>query len=132
MAEQGTLQLYHGEKQTAIKLIKDFWKAHNNEDQTDAEALKDLEAWTAEGHRFYFIRLAQEFVGFLHLGNRGENRTGLKMYLCCQPIKTGASAPLRFAKPSKKFVRTPNPFISRQPPETRGQSGCIESLALIA
>ena len=71
MAEQGTLQLYHGEKQTAIKLIKGFWKAHNNEDQTDAEALKDLEAWTAEGHRFYFIRLAQEFVGFLHLGNRG-------------------------------------------------------------
>ena len=71
MAEQGTLQLYHGEKQAAIKLIKGFWKAHSDEVQTDAEALKDLEAWTAKGHRFYFICLAQEFVGFLHLGNRG-------------------------------------------------------------
>lgn len=71
MPETGTLQLYRGEKQDAVKLIQNFWKVHNGEDQTDAEAMKDLEAWTAEGHRFYFIRLGQEFVGFLHLGNRG-------------------------------------------------------------
>lgn len=59
----------------ACCLIKRFWLEHNGETQTDAEARADLCAWTAEGHRFFFIlpKDGAELspVGFAHLGSRG-------------------------------------------------------------
>ena len=55
----------------ALSLIQGFWLAHNQYQQTAAEAEEDLDAWTQEGHRFYFIQTEDGFVGFLHLGSRG-------------------------------------------------------------
>lgn len=55
----------------ALALIRGFWLAHNQEQQSEAEAREDLAAWTAEGHRFYFITADETRVGFLHLGSRG-------------------------------------------------------------
>lgn len=66
-----TLKPYSTETPDALRLIRYFWKVHNDYDQTDTEALGDLDAWTAEGHRFYFICLDDTPVGFVHLGNRG-------------------------------------------------------------
>ena len=66
-----TLRLFCDESQDAMTLIRHFWKVHNNYDQSDSDALRDLDAWTAEGHRFYFICLDDAPVGFIHLGNRG-------------------------------------------------------------
>ncbi len=66
-----TLKPYSTETPDALRLIRYFWKVHNDYDQTDTEAFRDLDAWTAEGHRFYFICLDNTPVGFVHLGNRG-------------------------------------------------------------
>lgn len=55
----------------ALSLIQGFWLAHNQYQQTGAEAEEDLDAWTQEGHRFYFIQTEDGLVGFLHLGSRG-------------------------------------------------------------
>ena len=55
----------------ALSLIQGFWLAHNQYQQTAAEAEEDLDAWTQEGHRFYFIQTEDDLVGFLHLGSRG-------------------------------------------------------------
>lgn len=71
MNQKISLRLYNKEKKDAIHLIKNFWKVHNNYEQNDTEALKDLNIWTSEGHRFWFICLDDTPVGFLHLGNRG-------------------------------------------------------------
>lgn len=67
-----TLCLYHSDrKEKAKKLIKNFWRAHNNCEQTDDEALRDLKLWTSEGNSFYFINYDNNTVGFAHLGSRG-------------------------------------------------------------
>lgn len=51
-----SLDLYNDAQQaTACELIKKFWLAHNNFEQSDEDSLQDLKNWTAEGHRFYFI-----------------------------------------------------------------------------
>lgn len=71
MNQKISLRLYNKEKKDAIHLIKNFWKVHNNYEQNDTEALKDLNIWTSEGHRFWFICLNDTPVGFVHLGNRG-------------------------------------------------------------
>lgn len=55
----------------ALSLIQGFWLAHNQYQQTEAEAQGDLDAWTQAGHRFYLIQTEDGFVGFLHLGSRG-------------------------------------------------------------
>lgn len=65
-----TRYTYPAEAQ-ALALIRGFWLAHNQEEQTEEEARADLTAWTAEGHRFYFIEEDAAPVGFLHLGSRG-------------------------------------------------------------
>lgn len=65
------LELYRGEAQRAIELIVRFWQAHNHETVSKEAAMEDLAAWTAPGHRLYFIRSREETVGFLHLGSRG-------------------------------------------------------------
>ncbi len=66
-----TLQLFQGEEAKAAALIQGFWKEHNHYNQTPEEAVADLKCWTAEGHRFYFIRKDGQTVGFVHLGSRG-------------------------------------------------------------
>ncbi|MBO5278485.1 MAG: GNAT family N-acetyltransferase [Lachnospiraceae bacterium] len=66
-----TLQEYRTERKEAISLIKGFWLAHNQYQQSNEEAARDLTVWTSEGHKFYFILSASEKVGFIHLGNRG-------------------------------------------------------------
>lgn len=67
-----TLTPYGGARhQEAVVLIQHFWLAHNQYQQTEAEAQADLSAWTQEGHRFYFIETEEGPVGFLHLGSRG-------------------------------------------------------------
>lgn len=62
---------YQGEEEQAVSLIRGFWKAHNQYDMPPEEAREDLTAWTAQGHRLYFIRRDGGTVGFLHLGSRG-------------------------------------------------------------
>lgn len=69
-----SLELYNDTQQSiACELIKKFWLAHNNFEQSDEDSLQDLKNWTAEGHRFYFIIATQspQIVGFVHLGSRG-------------------------------------------------------------
>ena len=94
-----SLELYNDTQQSiACELIKKFWLAHNNFEQSDEDSLQDLKNWTAEGHRFYFIiaddlasntlspdisteasgnsttqnkTSSSQIVGFVHLGNRG-------------------------------------------------------------
>lgn len=58
-------------EQEALALIQGFWLAHNQEQQSEAEARADLDAWTSAGHRFYFIASDETQAGFLHLGSRG-------------------------------------------------------------
>lgn len=65
------LAAYQGEEEQAVSLIRGFWKAHNQYDMPPEEAREDLAAWTAQGHRLYFIRRDGDTVGFLHLGSRG-------------------------------------------------------------
>ncbi len=66
-----TLHLFQGEKNEAVSLIRSFWKEHNDLNQSEEDALADLNAWTAEGHAFYFIRKEEQTVGFIHMGSRG-------------------------------------------------------------
>lgn len=66
------LAIYQGEKDAAVDLIRQFWKAHNNYNQSKEEALADLEQWTDSGHEFFFIHRDDETVGFIHLGSRGN------------------------------------------------------------
>lgn len=66
-----TLRPYAGEQADAAALIQQFWKAHNDYDQSQEDALADLAQWTAPGHRFYFICEDAAPVGFVHLGSRG-------------------------------------------------------------
>lgn len=65
------LEPYNGEQEQACSLIQGFWKAHNDWMPTLAEALSDLQNWTAEGHRFYFVMSGDTYLGFVHLGSRG-------------------------------------------------------------
>ena len=73
-----SLELYNDTQQSiACELIRKFWLAHNNFEQSDEDSLQDLKNWTAEGHRFYFIIVNDpndnysQIAGFVHLGNRG-------------------------------------------------------------
>lgn len=65
------LKEYTGEQDIACGLIQKFWKAHNNCDQSAADALADLTQWTREGHKLYILYKSTEAVGFIHLGSRG-------------------------------------------------------------
>lgn len=49
------LKMFHDEENIALGLIKEFWKVHNQYEQNNEEALKDLNHWTSEGHKLYFI-----------------------------------------------------------------------------
>lgn len=64
------LSLYNNEEK-ALELIKGFWLAHNQILPSSEEAHSDLNKWTSENHRFYFIIYNNEYVGFVHLGSRG-------------------------------------------------------------
>lgn len=66
-----TLKQYTNEKTQIIPLIQGFWKAHSHYDQSEAEALEDLQNWTKPGHMIYFIQNDAVNVGFAHLGSRG-------------------------------------------------------------
>ena len=79
----------------ALELIRGFWLAHNQETQTEEEARADLAAWTAEGHRFYFIEKDADAVGFVHLGSRGGACDWLEdlfVLPACQNQGTGSEA----------------------------------------
>lgn len=58
-------------KETALNLIKEFWLCHNNDTQELSETLEDYDNWNRAGHRFYLVKLDDEYIGFAHLGNRG-------------------------------------------------------------
>ena len=66
-----TLKQYTNEEAQIIPLIQGFWKAHSHYDQSEAEALEDLQNWTKPGHMIYFIQNDAVNVGFAHLGSRG-------------------------------------------------------------
>ena len=55
----------------AVSLIQAFWLAHNDYVMPCDEAKKDLEAWTAEGHRLYLVKKDESVIGFAHMGSRG-------------------------------------------------------------
>lgn len=59
------------DEETSLKVIHDFWLAHNGESQTREESRGDLERWTSPDHRFYLITMEGTAVGFVHLGSRG-------------------------------------------------------------
>ena len=65
------LQEYAGEEPQMLETIKQFWIAHNDYTQTEEESREDLRAWTAAGHRLYWIILEETAIGFLHMGSRG-------------------------------------------------------------
>ena len=65
------LEEYAGEQERILTLIRGFWKAHSNFEQSVEEAKEDLRAWTAPGHMIYFILSDESCVGFAHLGSRG-------------------------------------------------------------
>lgn len=65
------LKPYRGEEERASFLIREFWRAHNQYEQTAEETKADLAAWTGEGHALYFILADGRIAGLLHLGSRG-------------------------------------------------------------
>ena len=65
------LIIYHDEKDITLNLIRQFWLIHNQYNQSIEEAYEDLKSWTKEGHCLYLIQYQKQFVGFVHLGNRG-------------------------------------------------------------
>ena len=66
------LKLYQNETDKAVNLIQDFWFSHNSYHPSKDEALADLKDWTKHGNEFYFIVKEEEFIGFIHLGSRGD------------------------------------------------------------
>lgn len=76
-----TLKQYTNEETQIIPLIQGFWKAHSHYDQSEVEALEDLQNWTKQGHAIYFIQNEETTLGFAHLGSRGGKWTGWKIYL---------------------------------------------------
>lgn len=75
---------YANEKNQLVELIKQFWLCHNQTIQTQNECLQDVENWTKRGHQVYFIVYQQQYIGFVHLGNRGGEIDWLE-HLFVQP-----------------------------------------------
>lgn len=73
-----TLVPYGNETDTAIRLIIQFWQAHNHETPSWEDAADDLTQWTKDGHYLYFIRYGSDVVGFVHLGSRGAEMDWLE------------------------------------------------------
>ena len=65
------LELYNNEKEIAIQLITRFWYAHNHEQVSKDDANGNLLEWTKDGHKLYFIKKENQYIGFVHLGSRG-------------------------------------------------------------
>ena len=65
-----TLKQYTNEETQIIPLIQGFWKAHSHYDQSEVEALEDLQNWTKQGHAIYFIQNEETTLCFAHLGSR--------------------------------------------------------------
>lgn len=63
---------YSNEKELLCKLIKEFWKCHNNYTQTETETEQDFLEWTSCRSALYFIEKDGETVGFVRLGSRGD------------------------------------------------------------
>ena len=60
-------------KDIACKLIKDFWKEHNNIIQTLEDTESDFEEWIKEGHKLYLVKYDDAYIGFAHLASRGAS-----------------------------------------------------------
>lgn len=60
-------------QEVACQLIKAFWKEHSNSDLTDDEVLTDYQNWTETGHELWLVKSDEDYIGFAHLGNRGQN-----------------------------------------------------------
>lgn len=58
-------------KTESCELIKNFWKEHNNINQSDEDARLDYDDWTNEGHKFFLINEKTNLIGFAHIGSRG-------------------------------------------------------------
>ncbi len=67
------LKLYDNEVKEMTSMIVSFWKCHNGIVPEGDDGMDDLKAWTAEGHKLYFIVKEEKKVGFVHLGSRGVN-----------------------------------------------------------
>lgn len=66
-----SLILYNDEIEVASWLIRQFWKVHNNYEESIEESYEEIKLWTKEGHKLYLIKNDNEFIGFAHLGSRG-------------------------------------------------------------
>lgn len=91
-----TLKQYTNEEAQIIPLIQGFWKAHSHYDQSEAEALEDLQNWTKPGHMIYFIQNDAVNVGFAHLGTAAVNGTGWKICSSCRNGRATVLAAKRF------------------------------------
>lgn len=60
-------------EEVSCKLIKQFWKEHNNLELTAEQARLDYQDWNKDGHKFYLIKENSNFIGFAHLGSRGTS-----------------------------------------------------------
>lgn len=86
-----SLHLYAPQLQgKAIKLIKGFWKEHNDEDLTDDDAMADLRQWINEGNKFYFINYNGEIAGLHILEAAAGPLTGLNT--CLLSLNTKGAA----------------------------------------
>ena len=50
-----SLNVYSDDQDSAIFLIQSFWKEHNGNEISIDDAKEDLQEWTSQNHRFYFI-----------------------------------------------------------------------------
>ncbi|HIY58097.1 MAG TPA: GNAT family N-acetyltransferase [Candidatus Tetragenococcus pullicola] len=66
-----SLNVYSDDQDSAIFLIQSFWKEHNGNEISIDDAKEDLQEWTSQNHRFYFILESKQAVGFVHLASRG-------------------------------------------------------------
>lgn len=57
-------------KDIACRLIKYFWKEHNNIIQTDEDTESDFEEWTNKGNELYLVKYEDAYIGFAHLASR--------------------------------------------------------------
>ncbi|MGT2754175.1 GNAT family N-acetyltransferase [Streptococcus ovis] len=71
----------------AYQLIQTFWKEHNDVLLTDDEALLDYQNWTKTGHELWLVRFAGDYIGFAHLGSRGQNIDWLEDLFILPPFQ---------------------------------------------
>jgi len=65
-------------------MIVSFWKCHNGIVPEGDDGMDDLKAWTAEGHKLYFIVKEEKKVGFC-TSRKPRSKSGLAGRHFCSP-----------------------------------------------